>query len=215
MSRRHRRVWIGAQRPELRLRVRPADEGQRSRVLLAVERRRTREVAPCRIGGAVEPEATSAPASARRAAPPKASPRRSPTPWSTLSTGSPVSGAAVYTWHCDRDGQYSLYSRGATTRTTCGVCRRPTPTASPPSPHLPGVLLGPLAPHPLRGLPEPRRGHGSRHAGRDVADRPAGGRLDAGLRHRRLRARASRTWPRSRWPATWCSATVSRPRPRR
>ena len=29
------------------------------------------------------------------------------------STGSPVSGAAVYTWHCDRDGQYSLYSRGA------------------------------------------------------------------------------------------------------
>ena len=30
------------------------------------------------------------------------------------STGNPVSGAAVYTWHCDRDGQYSLYSQGAT-----------------------------------------------------------------------------------------------------
>jgi protocatechuate 3,4-dioxygenase beta subunit len=29
------------------------------------------------------------------------------------STGQPVSGAAVYTWHCDRDGQYSLYSQGA------------------------------------------------------------------------------------------------------
>jgi protocatechuate 3,4-dioxygenase beta subunit len=29
------------------------------------------------------------------------------------STGSPISGAAVYTWHCDREGQYSLYSRGA------------------------------------------------------------------------------------------------------
>ena len=29
------------------------------------------------------------------------------------STGNPVSGAAVYTWHCDRDGQYSLYSQGA------------------------------------------------------------------------------------------------------
>jgi protocatechuate 3,4-dioxygenase beta subunit len=30
------------------------------------------------------------------------------------STGTPVSGAAVYTWHCDRDGRYSLYSQGAT-----------------------------------------------------------------------------------------------------
>ncbi|HEX6787069.1 MAG TPA: intradiol ring-cleavage dioxygenase [Acidimicrobiales bacterium] len=30
------------------------------------------------------------------------------------STGQPVSGAAVYMWHCDRDGQYSLYSQGAT-----------------------------------------------------------------------------------------------------
>ena len=29
------------------------------------------------------------------------------------STGNPVSGAAVYTWHCDRDGRYSLYSQGA------------------------------------------------------------------------------------------------------
>jgi protocatechuate 3,4-dioxygenase beta subunit len=29
------------------------------------------------------------------------------------STGDPVSGAAVYTWHCDREGQYSLYSQGA------------------------------------------------------------------------------------------------------
>ena len=29
------------------------------------------------------------------------------------ASGSPVSGAAVYTWHCDRDGQYSLYSQGA------------------------------------------------------------------------------------------------------
>ena len=33
------------------------------------------------------------------------------------STGKPVSGAAVYTWHCDRDGQYSLYSQGAADET--------------------------------------------------------------------------------------------------
>ena len=26
----------------------------------------------------------------------------------------PLEGAAVYLWHCDRDGLYSLYSEGAT-----------------------------------------------------------------------------------------------------
>jgi protocatechuate 3,4-dioxygenase beta subunit len=30
------------------------------------------------------------------------------------ATGAPVSGAAVYVWHCDREGRYSLYSHGAT-----------------------------------------------------------------------------------------------------
>ena len=28
--------------------------------------------------------------------------------------GTPVKGAAVYVWHCDREGRYSLYSEGAT-----------------------------------------------------------------------------------------------------
>ncbi|HWI34200.1 MAG TPA: intradiol ring-cleavage dioxygenase, partial [Lapillicoccus sp.] len=30
------------------------------------------------------------------------------------ATGSAKTGAAVYLWHCDRDGQYSLYSRAIT-----------------------------------------------------------------------------------------------------
>jgi protocatechuate 3,4-dioxygenase beta subunit len=28
--------------------------------------------------------------------------------------GAPISGAAVYAWHCDREGRYSLYSEGVT-----------------------------------------------------------------------------------------------------
>ena len=36
-------------------------------------------------------------------------------------------GAAVYIWQCDRLGRYSLYSRASRARTTCAVCRRPTP----------------------------------------------------------------------------------------
>jgi protocatechuate 3,4-dioxygenase beta subunit len=40
-----------------------------------------------------------------------------------------LAGAAVYLWHCDREGRYSLYSDGALTRTTCAACRRRTPAA--------------------------------------------------------------------------------------
>ncbi|MFZ6004614.1 MAG: intradiol ring-cleavage dioxygenase [Actinomycetota bacterium] len=29
-------------------------------------------------------------------------------------SSAPIGGAAVYVWHCDRDGRYSLYSQGAT-----------------------------------------------------------------------------------------------------
>jgi protocatechuate 3,4-dioxygenase beta subunit len=32
----------------------------------------------------------------------------------TANGGAPKEGAAVYVWHCDRDGLYSLYSEGAT-----------------------------------------------------------------------------------------------------
>jgi hypothetical protein len=40
--------------------------------------------------------------------------------------GSAFAGVAVYVWHCDREGRYSMYSEGSTTRTTCGGCRSPT-----------------------------------------------------------------------------------------
>jgi protocatechuate 3,4-dioxygenase beta subunit len=32
----------------------------------------------------------------------------------TDSTGAPMNDAAVYVWHCDREGRYSMYSDGAT-----------------------------------------------------------------------------------------------------
>jgi protocatechuate 3,4-dioxygenase beta subunit len=32
----------------------------------------------------------------------------------TANSGAPLVGAAVYLWHCDREGRYSLYSEGAT-----------------------------------------------------------------------------------------------------
>lgn len=35
------------------------------------------------------------------------------------ATGAAYSGAAVYLWHCDAQGRYSLYSAGATTQNHC------------------------------------------------------------------------------------------------
>ena len=35
----------------------------------------------------------------------------------------PLAGAAVYLWHCDRDGNYSMYSPTLTDRTTCAAYR--------------------------------------------------------------------------------------------
>jgi protocatechuate 3,4-dioxygenase beta subunit len=32
----------------------------------------------------------------------------------TANGGAPLAGAAVYVWHCDREGRYSLYSQGVT-----------------------------------------------------------------------------------------------------
>ena len=46
----------------------------------------------------------------------------------TANGAGPLQGAAVYLWHCDREGRYSLYSEGSPTRTTCAGSRRPAAT---------------------------------------------------------------------------------------
>ena len=50
------------------------------------------------------------------------------------ATGSARNGAAVYVWHCDRDGGYSLYSSGLETSTTCAACSPPARAARSSSP---------------------------------------------------------------------------------
>ena len=55
--------------------------------------------------------ATSAPASGRRPPPPSGVPATISFTVLDASTGQPIEGAAVYVWHCDRDGDYSMYSQ--------------------------------------------------------------------------------------------------------
>ncbi len=74
----------------------------------------------------------------------------------------PLAGAAVYIWHCDREGS---------TRSTRRRHERELPArrtgdrrqgAGDVHHDLPGLLLRPLAAHPLRGVPQPgQRDHGS------------------------------------------------------
>ena len=56
---------------------------------------------------------TSGRASARRRPSPRASRSRSASPLQDGADCAPLAGAAVYVWHCDRDGNYSLYSQAA------------------------------------------------------------------------------------------------------
>ena len=94
----------------------------------------------------------------------------------------PLAGAAAYLWHCDRDGAYSMYSQGVTAENSCAASRLPTATGSLPSRASSGVLLRPLAAHPLRDLPQPRQGHRSGQQDRDIPDRSAERELRPGVR---------------------------------
>ncbi len=100
----------------------------------------------------------------------------------------PLTGAAVYVWHCDRDGNYSMYSQAATDqnylRGRAGSRRQ---RARVLHQHLPRLLLRSLAPRALRGVPERRRGDEWGHEVGHVADRAPAGRVHRGVRDHWLR----------------------------
>ena len=105
------------------------------------------------------------------------------------ATGGAMPGAAVYLWHCDRDGNYSMYSQGAADQNYLrGVQEAGERRVGHVHDDLPGRVLGPVAAHALRGVPEPGRSDEGGHTGRDLAARAARGLVQPRLRDRRLRA---------------------------
>ena len=89
----------------------------------------------------------------------------------------PFAGVAVYVWHCDREGRYSLYSQGVTDQNYLrGVQVADADGRVTLHQHLPGLLQRALAAHPLRGLPRPGRHHRPDERDRHVAGRAAAGR---------------------------------------
>jgi Dioxygenase len=92
--------------------------------------------------------------------------------------GTPLAGAAVYLWHCNIDGRYSMYDQGHRRREL--PARRPAERQRRQArlhEHLPGGVRGSLAAHPLRGLREPRGRNVRSVEAEDLAARPAEGCL--------------------------------------
>ena len=101
--------------------------------------------------------------------------------------GTPMAGAAVYLWHCDRDGNYSLYSEGVTEENYLrGVQVADAKGQVTFTSIFPACYIGPLAAHPLRGLRKPGRRHRRRVHHRHLAARSAEGGLRRRVRLRRL-----------------------------
>ena len=108
----------------------------------------------------------------------------------------PSAGAAVYLWHCNRDGLYSLYSQSVTDQNYLrGVQEADSNGRVTFKSIFPAAYSGRLAAHPLRGLPRSVGSHQRRHGHRDLPARPPRGRLQAGLRHRRLRPERAQPGP--------------------
>jgi hypothetical protein len=74
----------------------------------------------------------------------------------SASTCAPLAGRAVYLWHCDALGRYSLYSSGATNQNYLrGVQEADAGGKVTFTSIYPGCYAA-LAAYPLRGLSEPR-----------------------------------------------------------
>ena len=103
-----------------------------------------------------------------------------------VSSCAPVVGAAVYLWHCDALGRYSLYSSGVTAESwlrgvqatdAAGQVRRTT--------IFPGCYSG-RWPHVHFGIPLARLRHREREQACDLPARPPPGDRLRGLRDQRL-----------------------------
>ena len=116
-------------------------------------------------------------------------------------------GAAVYLWHCDREGRYSLYTSAVAERELparrAGVGRRRQASPSPASARRLLRAAGPTSTsRSTRASTRPPRPAPSWSPPRSPCPRtPAGWSTPPPAT-----SRASRTWPRPRWPPTRCSA---------
>ena len=122
----------------------------------------------------------------------------------------PLAGAAVYLWHCDRDGNYSLYSQAATNENYLrGVQAADANGLVTFQSIFPACYAGRWPHIHFEVYPSLDDGDRRGEQGRDLADRPAEGRLRHACTRPTATPRASRTCPRSAWRPTTSSATTA------
>ena len=110
--------------------------------------------------------------------------------------GKPLAGAAVYLWHCDMAGRYSMYDEEVASENFLrGVQESDADGELSFTSIFPGGVCRALAAHPLRDLREHRRGYVGELEAQDLSDRAAEGGLRPGLRDQGIRA--ERAEPRS------------------
>ena len=110
----------------------------------------------------------------------------------SASTCAPLAGRAVYLWHCDRPGRYSLYSAGVTNQNYLrGVQEADASGKVTFTSIFPGCYSGRWPHIHFEVYPSLAGGDQRREQDRDVADRAAEGGVRPGLRDDRLRERAS------------------------
>ena len=101
----------------------------------------------------------------------------------------PLAGAAVYIWHCDREGRYSLYSQGAEDQNYLrGVQAAGDDGMVTFTSIFPACYSGRWPHIHFEVYPSLVRGIGRRQPDRDVPGGPAAGDLRGGLRGDGLRA---------------------------
>ena len=123
--------------------------------------------------------------------------------------GTPLAGAAVYLWHCDMAGRYSLYDQEVTgenylrgVQEADGEGKLAFETIFPAAyqgrwPHMHFEVYESLDAAAAAGTKLARRSSRSRRRSATRSTPPP------------ATSRASRTSPRRRWTATWCSATAT------
>ncbi len=103
-------------------------------------------------------------------------------------TGAALPGAAVYLWHCDRNGDYSLYSQAVAEENYLrGVQAADAAGKLAFTSIFPAAYSGRWPHAHFEVYPSVERRHRGRRQARHLAARAPPGRLREGLRHRRLR----------------------------
>ena len=122
--------------------------------------------------------------------------------------GAPLPGAAVYLWHCDAEGRYSLYSQGVTNENYLrGVQEADSNGVVTFTSVYPACYSGRWPHIHYEVYPDARRRHdGLEPAGHLAARVDRGSERRASTPRDTVSARAPRTCRRSAWRPTWCSA---------